>query len=118
MKTKIATATAALCTTLSASLAQVNVQVPVSYGSNQDQIAQQGINISGDSNVWISILQLVNSYLWVLLVVAIMVVLIVTGFKLMSGNNDNTGKALMNGLIGVAIAIFSYAIIRLVINLF
>jgi hypothetical protein len=78
MKKTITTLVITTLTGVSYSLAQINVQVPVSHGSNQNQIAQQGINISGNSGVWISIVQLVNSYLWVLLVVAIMVVLIVT----------------------------------------
>lgn len=84
---------------MSHTYAQINVQVPISYGSNQDQIANTGINVSSNSNVRISLLQLANSYLWVLLIVAIMVVLIVTGFKLMSGKNEKSGIALMNGLI-------------------
>lgn len=118
MKMKIITIIVATLTTLSLSLAQINVQVPVSYGSNQDQIASTGINVSGNSSVRVSILQLANSYLWVLLIIAIMVVLIVTGFRLMSGNNDHNGKALMNALIGIMVAIFSYAIIKLLLNLF
>jgi uncharacterized membrane protein YjfL (UPF0719 family) len=52
-----------------------------------------------------------------------MVVLIIGGFKLMTASGDpeklkQANKLLMWALIGILISILSYAIIRLVVNLF
>ena len=98
------------------------VQVPNSQG--QSDVAVTGpTQVQGDESSFFQLLQTINQYLRFGIGVVCMVVLVMGGFKLMtaSGNPEKlkqANKLLMWALIGILISILSYAIIRLVVNLF
>ncbi len=104
--------------------AQIRVEVPVSHEKNQNEIYNQGSTITNTQtneetgSVWIKILQIANEYLRVGLVVTLLAVVVITGARLMAGKHEDNGTALMNALVALLIAIFSYTIIKILINLF
>lgn len=79
--------------------------------------------VQADESSFFELIQNINQYLWFSLWVVCMAVLIVWWYKLMTAQGDDAkmkqaNKLLMWALIGILIAILSYAIIRLVVNLF
>jgi len=98
------------------------VQVPNSQG--QADVAVTGpTQIQGDESSFFQLIQTVNEYLWFFIGVVCMAVLVIGGFKLITASGDpekmkQANKLLMWALIGILIAVLSYAIIRLVVNLF
>lgn len=98
------------------------VQVPDGQGQ-EDVAVTWPTQIQWDESSFFAIIQVVNKYLWFGIGVVCMAVLIVGGFKLITAQGDaeklkQGNKLLMWALIGILIAILSYAIIRLVVNLF
>jgi len=98
------------------------VQVPNQWG--QPDVAVTGpTQIQGDEASFFQLIQTVNEYLRFGIGVVCMAVLVVGWFKLMtaSGNPEKlkqANKLLMWALIWILISLLSYAIIRLVVNLF
>ncbi len=105
-----------------ASASAIVVQVPNSQG-NQDVEITGPTQVQGDESSFFATLQIVNDYLRFAVGIVCMVVLVIGGFKLMTAQGDpekmkQGNKLLMWALIGILIAILSYAVIRLVVNLF
>lgn len=98
--------------------AQINVKVPMSRHNNQEEVADAAINVSWSSDIRIYLVQLANKYLRIALVVALLVIVVITGAKLMSWNDEKSWQTLTNALIGILIAVFSYAIIKMIVTLF
>lgn len=100
----------------------VVVQIPNSQW--QEDVAVTGpTQIQWDESSFFQLIQRINQYLWFGLGVVCMGVLVFGGFKLMTASGDaekmkQANKLLMWALIGILIVILSYAIIRLVLNLF
>ena len=79
--------------------------------------------VQGGESTLFATIQLVNSYLWFAIGVVCMWVLIFGGYKLISSQGDDkkmseANKLLMWALFGIVISLLSYALIRLVVNLF
>ena len=90
---------------------------------NKDIAIVWATQISGDESSFFQSIQMVNKYLWMWLWLICMILLIVWGIWLITANGDeskmkNANKTLMGSLIGILISIFSYALVRIVVNLF
>ncbi|MCK9466814.1 MAG: hypothetical protein M0P94_00650 [Candidatus Absconditabacterales bacterium] len=100
----------------------ITLQTPNPHG-------QEDINVSGftqiesDETTVFDIIQIINDYLWFAIAGVAMVVLVYGGIKLMTagGNKDamsTANKMIIGAIIAIFVAILSYAIIKLVVNLF
>jgi len=79
--------------------------------------------VSGDESSFFQTIQMVNKYLWMSLWLVCMILLVYSGIGLISANGDekkmkSANSTLMWALVGILICIFSYAVVRLVVNLF
>jgi len=97
------------------------VEVPSSQWQ-EDVIVTGPTIIEWDESSIFSLIQKINSYLRFSIWVICMWVLIFWWIKLMTAQGDaakmkEANKLLMWALIGILIAIFSYAIIRIIVNL-
>ena len=101
----------------------ITVQIPDSQA--QKDVIVTGSPIigatEGESTVY-ELIQIINSYLWFSIWAISMGVLIFWWIKLITAQWDpakmkEANKLLMWALIGILVAIFSYAIIRVIINL-
>jgi len=90
---------------------------------------QEDINVSwftqieSDETTVFDIIQIINDYLWFAIAGVAMVVLVYWWIKLMTagGNKDamsTANKMIIWAIIAIFVAILSYAIIKLVVNLF
>ncbi len=79
--------------------------------------------VSSDPFELVFLLQTINTYLWIAVGLVCMVVIVIAGIKLISGRGDEsimkkaTGT-IVSAIIGIVIAIFSYLLVRVVLNLF
>jgi|GEM_PF-2004353 len=102
----------------------LHVSLPDSQGYQDLQYATNGQSeITSNSTDIMSLIQLINEYLWVAIGVICMFVLVIAGIKLISARGDEASMkkamgTMVAALVGIAIAIFSYLIVRLVLNLF
>lgn len=97
------------------------VTVPTQQGQ-EDLVVNGPTQVQWDEWNVFSTIQLINKYLWFAISVVCMGVLIYGGFLLMTANGDDkkmqtANKILTGALIGIVIAILSYAIVRIVVNL-
>ncbi|MCX6824819.1 MAG: hypothetical protein NTY80_01215 [candidate division SR1 bacterium] len=97
------------------------VEVPPSQGQ-QDVIVTGPTLVQGSESTIFNIIQTINKYLWFSIGAICMGVLIFGGIKLITAQGDQAkmkeaNKLLMGALIGILIAIFSYAIVRIIVNL-
>ncbi len=97
------------------------VEVPSSQGQ-EDVIVTGPTQIQGDESTFFDTIQTVNQYLRFSLWSLCMGVLIYWWIKLITAQGDaakmkEANKLLMWALIGILIAIFSYAIVRIIVNL-
>ncbi len=79
--------------------------------------------IDGDSESIIKLIQQINQYLRFSIGVICLAVVLYAGFKILmaQGDKDKLKKAnetLTGAIVGIFIAIFSYVLVRLVVNLF
>ena len=79
--------------------------------------------ITSNSGDITSLIQLVNEYLRIAIGVVCMAVLVIGGIKLISARGDEAAmkkasNTMLSAVIGIAIAIFSYLIVRMALNLF
>ena len=103
------------------SIFALSVQVPTPSG--QDDIIVAESTIESDESTIFDIIQIVNDYLWFAIAGIAMVVLVVSWLKLILAewNKEETGKAskmIVSAIIAIFVAMLSYAIIKLVVNLF
>lgn len=97
------------------------VEVPSSQGQ-EDVIVTGPTQIQPDESTLFEIIQTINKYLWFSIGVICMGVLIFGWIKLITAQGDaakmkEANKLLMWALIGILIAIFSYALVRIIVNL-
>lgn len=97
------------------------VEVPPSQGQN-DVIVTWPTQIQSDESTLFSTIQNINKYLRFFMWVICMWVLIYWWIKLITAQWDwakmkEANKLLMWALIGILIVIFSYAVVRIIINL-
>lgn len=100
----------------------INLQIPDSHA--QADLAVVGpTQIEANESDLFDLINLINDYLWFSIWLVCLWALVYGGIWLITSqwNDDKMKKAnkiLMWALIGILIAIFSYSIIRLVVNLF
>lgn len=97
------------------------VEVPPSQGQ-EDVIVTWPTQIQGDEGTLYETIQTINRYLRFSIWAICMGVLIFWWIKLITAGGDQAkmkeaNKLLMWALIGILIAIFSYALIRIIVNL-
>lgn len=97
------------------------VEVPPSQGQ-EDVIVTWPTQIQADEGTLYETIQTINKYLRFSIWAICMGVLIFWWIKLITAGGDQTkmkeaNKLLMWALIGILIAIFSYALIRIIVNL-
>jgi len=97
------------------------VEVPPSQWQ-EDVIVTWPSQIQGDESTFFETIQIINKYLRFSIWAICMWVLIFWWIKLISAQGDaskmkEANKLLMWALIGILIAIFSYAIVRIIVNL-
>ena len=100
------------------------IQVPDPEGNiDVSSITVWATQIQGDESSFFDTIQMVNKYLWMGVGLVCMILLVYSGIGLITANGDeakmkNANKTLMGALIWIMICIFSYAVVRLVVNLF
>lgn len=98
------------------------VTVPNS-NADQDVIVNWSTTIQADESTLFELIQIINKYLWFSIWAVCMVVLIIWWIKLMSAQGDGdkvsqSNRMLFGAWVGIMISIFSYAAVRLIVNLF
>lgn len=98
------------------------VDVPPSWGQWDINLVWDTTTIQTDESTIFDIIQTINMYLRFSIWAICMGVLIFWWIKLITANGDpakmkEANKLLMWALIGILVAIFSYAIVRIIINL-
>ena len=93
-----------------------------------DDIVVRDGNIPTDAVTWdseslIKLIQQINQYLWFSIAVVCLVVVLYSGFNIIMAQWDKeklkkANSSLTWAIIGIFIAIFSYVLVRLVVNLF
>ena len=100
----------------------IRLTLPPSDG-NRDIAVTWPTQVESNANLIYNYIKLVNDYLRIAMIVISFIVLVWMGFKLMTNEagTDGAKEALKNGFtslwIGLAIILFSYTVVRLVINL-
>jgi hypothetical protein len=99
----------------------ITLEVPRSQG-NEDVMVTGPEQVTGDETSFFELIQTINEYLRFSIGAVCMGVLIFGGIQLItaSGNEEKmktANKLLMGALIGILIAVLSYAIVRLIINI-
>ncbi len=97
------------------------VEVPSSQGQ-QDVIITWPTQVQADESTLFQTIQTINTYLWFFMGAICMGVLVYWWIKLMTAQGDETkmkeaNKLLVWALIWILIVIFSYAIVRIIVNL-
>lgn len=107
-----------------ASANDLHVSLPDGQGYQDLQNAMQnGSEITGNASDVTYVLQTINEYLWIAVGIACMVALVIGGIKLIVARGDEAvmkkaNNLMIGAIVGIVIAIFSYLLIRLVLNLF
>lgn len=92
--------------------------------SGQEDIIVPGpTQIESNEKTIFDIIQIINDYLWFAIALMAMVVLVFGGIKLITaGDNKDAvstaNKMIISAMIAIFVAILSYAIVKLVVNLF
>jgi hypothetical protein len=99
----------------------LSVQIPTPSG--QDDIIVAESTIESDESTIFDIIQIVNDYLWFAIAGVAMVLIVISGLKLILAdwNKEETTKAnrmIVSAIIAIFAAMLSYAVIKLVVNLF
>jgi len=100
----------------------ISVSIP-QQNDAQDVIVNGPSVINSQEREVFDLIQVINRYLWFIIGAIAMGVLVYAGFKLMTAewNQEEMTKAsqmLMWAVIGISVAILSYAIVRIIVNLF
>lgn len=102
----------------------LHVTLPDTQGYRDIQTATNGQSeIVSNPNDLISIIRLINEYLRIAVGVICMVVLVVSGIKLIGTRGDEatmkkTANTIIGAIVGIVMAVFAYIIVRSVLNLF
>lgn len=108
-------------TSITLSTFAIVVEVPSSHGQD-DVMVTWPTQVQADEWTFFETIQMINQYLWFSIWAICMGVLIFWWIKLITAQWDaakmkEANKLLMWALIGILIAMFSYAIVRIIINL-
>lgn len=100
----------------------ISIYVPSSQW-NEDIVVTWPTQVETNEWTLFEIIQIVNQYLWFAIWFFCLIVLIIGGFKILSaeGNAEKLKKAnklIIGSVIGIFIAVLSYAAVRLIVNLF
>ncbi len=100
----------------------ITIQVPTPSGQ-EDIIITWPTQVESNESTIFDVIQIVNDYLWFAVAGIAMVVLVYGGIKLITagGNKEvvsTANKMIVSAMIAIFVAILSYAIIKLVVNLF
>jgi hypothetical protein len=100
----------------------ITLQVPTPSGQ-EDIVVTWPTQVESDETTIFDIIQIVNDYLWFAIAGVAMIVLVYGWIKLITGqwNKDvvsSANKMVISSMIAIFVAILSYAIIKLVVNLF
>lgn len=104
------------------STSAIRITVPPSDG-NRDVAVTWPTQIESNGDLVLNYIKLINEYLWIAMVMLSFAVFIRIGFKLFTNEagTDGAKDVLKNGLIalwaGLMIILFSYTIVRVVINI-
>lgn len=98
------------------------IDIKNSYTPNKSRGSNFG-NIQADADGYVNVINVVNEYLWFWLAAVAVWVLVYAGFMLMTAQWDKAkmkqaNQALVWLVIGLAVAYFSYTVIRMVANWF
>jgi hypothetical protein len=98
----------------------VNIIVPV---TDPDPliIEPQASTITADENIFRNLIQFINEYLWLILIIVAFGVLVYTGAIMMTSPDEDgrkkIGKMFISLIGGILIAIFAYVFVGLLANL-
>jgi len=106
---------------LLSSVSAVVVEVPPAWG-NPDVAVTGPTRIQADEFTIFSFIQLINDYLRFFMGAVALGVLIYGGIKLITAQWDpekmsSANRLILGAAIGIVIVIFSYAVVRLIVNL-
>lgn len=98
------------------------VQVPTPSGQD-DIVVTWPTQLQSDESTIFDIIQIVNDYLWFAIAGVAMVVLIAAWIKLILAEGEkekvsSANRMVISSIIAIFVAMLSYAIIKLVVNLF
>ncbi len=104
-----------------ASVFSLSVQIPTPSG--QDDIIIAESTVESDESTLFDIIQIINDYLWFSIAGVAMVVLTYAWIKLMVAEWDKeqirmANRMVVSAMIAIFTAMLSYALIKLVVNLF
>jgi len=108
-------------TSITLSTFAIIVEVPSSHGQD-DVMVTWPTQVQADEWTFFETIQMINQYLWFSIWAISMWVLIFWWIKLMTAQGDaakmkEANKLLMWALIGILISMFSYALVRIIVNL-
>lgn len=100
----------------------ITMQVPTPSGQ-EDLVVTWPTQLESDESTIFDIIQIINDYLWFAIALAAMVVLVVGWLKLITGDGNKevvatANKMIVSSMIAIFVSIVSYAVIKLVVNLF
>ncbi|HKL44202.1 MAG TPA: hypothetical protein VJ892_02910 [Candidatus Absconditabacterales bacterium] len=100
----------------------ITLQVPTPSGQ-EDIVVTGPTQVESNESTIFDIIQIINDYLWFSIAGIAMVVLISAGIKLILAEGDkekvsSANRMVISSIIAIFVAMVSYAIIKLVINLF
>ncbi|HNG97796.1 MAG TPA: hypothetical protein PLW93_05980 [Candidatus Absconditabacterales bacterium] len=100
----------------------VTVEVPGDNITTRDTSIPSS-TIQGDSEDIINLIKLINEYLWFSIASVCLAVAIYAGYQIIMSGGDKAkmqkgNDTLVGALIGIFISLFSYVLMRLVVNLF
>ncbi len=102
-----------------------DLKVEIPFGDwFQDIIADDSVITPNEANnSFTKFVQLMNTYLWIVMLVVFMLMLIYAGFTLFTSFGEDEkfkkwNKILLYVVVGLVVAVISYALINIVVNLF
>lgn len=100
----------------------VTLQVPTPSGQ-EDIVVTWPTQVESNESTIFDIIQIVNDYLWFSIAWVAMIVLLYGWVKLITGQGKSevvsaANKMVISAIIAIFVSIVSYAIIKLVVNLF
>lgn len=100
----------------------VTVQVPTPSGQD-DIVVTWPTQVESDESTIFDIIQIVNDYLWFAIAGVAMVVIIAAGIKLLIAEWEkdkvsSANRMIISSMIAIFVAMVSYALIKLAVNLF
>ncbi len=104
-----------------ASVFSLSVQIPTPSG--QEDIIVATSTVSSDESTLFDVIQIINDYLWFAIAGVAMIVIAAAWIKLILAQWDkeqtsSANKMLISAIIAIFVSMMSYAIIKLVVNLF